>query len=109
MLARLEPEEYGLSGFVTDADPSDFQSPAVTFAAEVCASRVAGKLSLMGGFDRPSAVIRGPGLSDSLRLDAAGQFWRLNDRSRWNLPFDLSNGASDRSLAIPAIPFSWVQ
>ena len=76
------------------------------FDAEVCASRVAGKLSLMGSFDRPSAVVRGPGLRDSLRLDAAGQFCRLNDRSRWNLPFDVSDGVSDRSLAIPAIPFS---
>ena len=33
--ARLEPEEQGLSGLLTDADLSDFQPPAVTIDVEI--------------------------------------------------------------------------
>jgi hypothetical protein len=37
LITRLEPSEYGLSGFGTDPDLSDFQPPAVTCNVEICA------------------------------------------------------------------------
>ena len=38
MPTRLKPKEYGLSGFVTVADLSDFQPHAVALNGEICAS-----------------------------------------------------------------------
>jgi hypothetical protein len=59
LLARLEPQEYGLSGLVTDADLSDFQPPAVALDVEISASWDAGKLPLVGVSARPQADLPG--------------------------------------------------